>query len=271
TVEALLACGEAARVVGDLGAGQQWFEMAYGEAERAGNVPAMAEAVLGLGGLWVHEQRAAAGSVLLARLRRMVALTDPRSSTGRRLRVRLASETDYRGGGYATILAALDEARRAEDPPARALALHLAHHCLLGPDHGETRRVLADELIGESARTGQRTDLLMGLLWQTVDLLRDADRHATRPLAELKDALAQADHLAVGYVVSAIDVLLTIRAGRLEEAEDAARRCLRLGTAAGDIRARTWHAAHLVAVRWYQGRLAELVPALTDLVSSPAQ
>jgi hypothetical protein len=75
-VEALLACGGAARVVdGDLGASRQWFEMAYGAAEQAGDMPAMAEAVLGMGGLWVHEQRGAAGSVLLARLRRMVALT----------------------------------------------------------------------------------------------------------------------------------------------------------------------------------------------------
>src|SRR5439155_22978094 len=134
------------------------------------------------------------------------------------------------GGGHATILAALEEARRAEDPPARALTLHLAHHCLLGPDHSETRCALADELVGESARTGQRSDLLLGLLWQTVDLLLDADRHATRRLAELKDALARGDHLAVGYVVSAIEVMLAIRAGRLEEAEEAAQHCLRLGT-----------------------------------------
>lgn len=131
--------------------------------------------------------------------------------------------------------------------------------------------MLADELVGESARTGRRSDLLLGLLWQTVDRLLDADRRATRRFAELKDALAQADHLAVRYVVSAIEVMLAIRAGRLGEAEKAAQRCLRLGTAAGDVRAVGWHASQLVAIRWYQGRLAELVPALTALVNSPAQ
>lgn len=268
-LETLLAHGDTARVVGDLGAGRQWFEMAYGEAEQAGDLFAMAETVLGLSGLWVHEQRAAAGSVLLARLRRMVALIDMNSSTGLRLWVRLAGEIDYRNGGCATVMAALEDARWAEDPPARALALHLAHHCLLGPDHGEVRRSLADELIGESAVTGQRVDLLLGLLWLTVDLLCAADRHATRPLAELKHALAEGGHLAIAYVVSAIDAMLTIRSGRLDEAEEAAQRSLRLGVMAGDVRARTWHTAHLVAIRWYQGRLAELVPTLTKLASSP--
>src|SRR5205823_4536821 len=61
----------------------------------------------------------------------------------------------------------------------------------------------------------------------------------------------------------------TIRAGRLDEADEAAQRSLRLGVAAGDIRAKSWHTAQLVAIRWYQGRLAELVPTLTELVSSP--
>ena len=45
----------------------------------------------------------------------------------------------------------------------------MAHHCLLGPDHVTVQRELAVELIKASFRTERRSDLLMGLLWQTVD------------------------------------------------------------------------------------------------------
>jgi hypothetical protein len=269
-VRTLLARGEQAQAIdGDLWASRRWFELAYGLAERVGDVDAMACALLGLGGLWVHEQRTAAGSVLLTRLRHVLSLVDPQSSVGRRLRARLAGETDYRAGGHTAIVRVLDEATRAADPPARASALSLAHHCVLGPGFGTFRRALSQELIGESARTGRRSDLLMGLLWQTVDLLLDGDRHAGRRLAELRETLAAGDHLAVGYVVDAIDVMLAIRAGRLDAAERLAAACHERGQAAGDVDATGWYAAHLVAIRWYQGRLPELLPMLGDLVDSP--
>ena len=173
---------------GDLPASRQWFEAAYREAERLGDATAMGVAVLGLSGLRVHEHRTASASALLhARLRQTLCLLQPRSSLGLRLRARLAGEADYRVGTAATILSILDEARGTECALARADALSLAHHCLLGPDHGELRRALADELVGASARTQRRSDLLMGLLWQTVDLVLDADPLAERRLVELSD------------------------------------------------------------------------------------
>src|SRR5262249_61918168 len=50
---------------GDLQTGRQVFEHAYRLAERAGDIPAMAEAALGLSGLWVHESRTVTRAVLL--------------------------------------------------------------------------------------------------------------------------------------------------------------------------------------------------------------
>ena len=88
----------------------------------------------------------------------------------------------------------LAEATAAGDPHARALALSLAHHCLRGPgssDRAEVRRNLARDLIGESALTGRGSDLLMGLLLQTVDLFLDGDRHAERRLEELRGLLTR--------------------------------------------------------------------------------
>ena len=109
----------------------------------------------------------------------------------------------------------------------------------------------------------------MGLLWQTADAYCAGDPHAGRLLGELKDHLGQRDHLAVGFVASAIDVMLAIRAGRFDEAEALAAVCASRGAAAGDADHAWWSAAQLVTIRWYQGRLTELLPMLHDRVHSP--
>ena len=147
--------------------------------------------------------------------------------------------------------------------------MSLAHQCLRGPDHGALRRTLADELVGEAARGGRRTDLLMGLLWQVVDSYLDGDPHAERRLGELRGVLAQEEHRAIGAVVDAVEVMLAIRAGRLTHAERLARECLERGVKAGHIDAPAWYGAQLVAIRWYQGRLGELLPMLTEMVNAP--
>jgi hypothetical protein len=268
---AALSAGAAAREVeGDLRASRQSFERAYQMAERAGDAQAMALAALGLAGLWVSERRTVTGAVLLqARLEHVLSLLDPHSSLGLRIRARLAGEADYRRGGHEEILAELDAARATADPELLAEALSLAHHCLLGPDHVQRRRELAVELIKASFRTRRRSDLLMGLLWQTVDAYSAGDPHAGRHLGELRDQLEQQNHLAVAFVVSAIDVMLAIRAGRLDDAEVLAGACAASGAAAGDIDYDWWSGAQLVTIRWYQGRLAELLPVLRDREHSP--
>ncbi len=270
-VQAAIAAGTRALFTdGDLLAARQNFELAYRLAEQAGDAQAAALAALGLAGLWVHERRTMTGSVLLeARLQRAVSLLDPRSCLGLRIRARLAGEADYALGQHAAILAVLSQARAAADPEPVAEALSIAHHCLLGPDHGPLRRELAVDLIKESFRTERRSDLLMGLLWQTVDSYTEGNPHAGRLLGELRDHLGQRGHLAVGFVVSAIDVMLAIRAGRLDEAESLADICAKSGAAAGDADAEWWYSAQLVTIRWYQGRLVELLPILDDLVHSP--
>jgi hypothetical protein len=257
-------------VDGDLRVSRVWFEAAFEVGERAGDVEVMAEAVLGLGGLWVHEHRtAAAATVLVSRLQQMLAMVEPGSVLGLRLRARLAAESDYLGGGATAVLAVLQEARVAAGQVVQVEALSLAHHCLLGPGQGPQRRALATEMIGRSPGTGRRGNLLVGLLWHCVDLFLDGDRHAQRRLAELRDLLAQGEHRAVGFVLSAIEVMLTLRAGDFDQAEAQALACAERGAAAGDADVTGWYGGHLVAIRWYQGRLAELVPMLVKLVQSP--
>jgi hypothetical protein len=264
--------GERALVMsGDLVASRQSFEQAYQLAERAGDPEAMAMAVLGLAGLWVSERRTVTGAAMLqTRLEHVLPLLAGSSSLARRIRARLAAEADYRHGTHAAVLAALAEARAASDPAALAEALSLAHHCLLGPDQVSRRRELADELVRVSFRSRRRSDRLMGLMWQTVDAYCAADLHAGRLLDELRDDLRAHDHAAVGFVVSAVEVMLAIRAGRLDEAESLSGNCAASGAAAGDIDAEWWPGAQLVTIRWYQGRLPELLPMLHDRVNSAA-
>lgn len=270
-IESLLATGaDALAQRGDLRAGRKSYDAAYQLAERVGDESAMALAALGMSGLWVHEHRTAVGSALLRqRLSRALATADPHSTLALRLRVRLAGESDYGNGDSATILAALSEARAAGDPVVRAEALSLAHLCLLGPGHGRLRQELATELIGESFLTARRSDLLLGLLWRAAGLFAEGDPRAQRPLEELRRELDREDHLVVGFAVAALDVMLTIRSGDLDQAERLAEACGRRGAAAGDANAPVWHAAQLMTIRWYQGRLAEMLPELSGYVHSP--
>lgn len=271
-LRAALANGDAALYAGgDLTASRPNFERAYQLAQLAGDAEAMSLAALGLAGLWVSERRTVTGAVMLqTRLQHCLSLVDPKSSLALRIRIRLAGERDYALGAHEAIFAALGEAQAAADPVAIAEALSLAHHCVLGPDGVGLRRNLARELVSASFGTERRSDRLMGLLWQTIDAYAEGDPHAGRLLGELREVLGQGAHPAVGFVVSAIEVMLAIRAGRLDEAESLARLCAESGAAAGDIDHEWWPAAQLVTIRWYQGRIAELQPMLSERVQSPA-
>ena len=256
---------------GDLRASRTSFERAFQLAGRAGDEPAMAVAALGLAGLWVSERRTVTGSVMLEeRLGQLLPSLGGHAGLALRIRARLAAEADYRRGENAAIMAVLSEARAAGDPVPLAEALSLAHHCLLGPDYITVRRELAVELIKVSFRTGLRSDRLMGLMWQTADAYAAGDPHAGRYLGELQDELGHRGHPAVGFVVSAMEVMLAIRAGDLDEAESLASICARSGATAGDADTQWWLGGQLVTIRWYQGRLAELRPMLAERVRSPA-
>ncbi|MFC4037710.1 AAA family ATPase [Dactylosporangium siamense] len=244
---------------GDLRTARALFERAWQES------PGDPLAALGLAGLWVHEHRdAAAGALLERRLTQALAAAPP-GPLRTRLRARLAAEAGYRDGSPDAVLAVVEEARAGGDPVALAEALSLAHHCLLGPAQAGLRHRLGRELLGVAAGTGRRGDLLMGMLWHTADLFLAGDLLAERRLAALTDALADRDHLAVGYVAAAMRVMLSIRAGRLDHAEWLAAGCADRGRQAGDEDTDGWHGGQLMAIRWFQGRITELLPMFDDL------
>src|SRR4029453_5856120 len=99
--------------VGDLSDAHAWFDKAYRAAQRDGEHDLMAEAALGLGGLWLYEHR---GVGRLARTlslqRQALALLPPDSGLAVQLLTRLAAEGDYQVGEHWRVLERLADARR---------------------------------------------------------------------------------------------------------------------------------------------------------------
>jgi tetratricopeptide (TPR) repeat protein len=241
------------------------------EAERSGDVEALATAALGLGGMWVHEHRNTLDQARVRDLQlRALGQLERGTPLAYRLSARLAAEHAYLTGDGTAIFAALSAAATHTDPLWRADVLSLAHHCLLGPEFADLRLSLADELISISPITGRPLDGLMGLAWRTIDLLLAGDHRATRSLGQLRERLDTERCDALSHLVRALDVTLAIRAGRLDEAERLAEECYRLGLDVGDADAFGWYGAQLLAIRWLQGRSDELLPLMRDLASSPS-
>ncbi|GIH15174.1 hypothetical protein [Rugosimonospora africana] len=156
------------------------------------------------------------------------------------------------------------DARRPAD------ALTLAHRRLMRPGLDAVRHQVTEDLIAESFRTGRHSDRLVGLLCHCVDLILAGDLRAARCLTELRALLVHDDDPMVGFLVRAIEVMFEIRAGRLDLAEQRAVQCARAGAAAGHPAAARWYGSHLILIRWYQGRVGELLPMIRDLVAANA-
>jgi hypothetical protein len=255
---------------GDLVAARRAFDTAYRAAERIGDGNAMAQAALGMAGLWLPARPGAPDAVLVRlRLRRALARTSRDASVAMRLRVRLAAESDHGAGGHTAVAAELAETRRHPDRIAHAEAAALARNCVAGPGHRGLRLELTRELIAASGSTGRRSDRLVGMLWHTVDQFLDGGPRAEASLADLRRELAGRDHAAIGAAARRIGVLSLLRAGRLDQAGAVADTCAGLGMAAGDPDAAQWHLIQMAAIRWYQGRLGELLPTLHEWFDPP--
>jgi tetratricopeptide (TPR) repeat protein len=185
-----------------------------------------------------------------------------------RLIARLAAEEVYDGGPIGPVHDALAAARRSGDLGALSEALSLSHHALLTPEFARTRLDLADELVRVAAEGGHGVLGLMGLCWRAVDLFLLGKDRALRALEDLR---ARADALEcqnILYIVDVLDVMLLIRAGRLDDAEAASARCYDRGVAVGEVDAFGYLGAHTLAIRWIQGRDAEILEAAEDFAAS---
>ncbi len=257
---------ECALTSGRLADARHLFWTAAQAADRAGDSQGLAEAALGLGGLWINEHRSTLERARVSALQqRALEGVDPASAIGQRLRARLLAEHAYATGDRVALLAELDEVRQRADPVGLAEALSLAHHCLLGPHDADRRLALADELVMVSSSTGRTIDGLMGLAWRTVDFFLAGDRRSARSLRELRESLRTERCDALRYLVAALDVTIAMRAGHLVEAERLAEACYEIGEDVGDADAMGWYGAQIVAIRWMQGRGHEILPLVREL------
>lgn len=262
--EAVLACGRLADA-------RPLFQAAARAAEREDDPAALARAALGLGGVWVSEHRLAADvEAMLALQRRARERLAPAEAVLRaRLAMRLAAEDAYRGSAIAPVRAALDDVRRTGDAGALAEALSLAHHVLMTPEHTTERLVMAHELIAAATRGGDDLLALVGLCWRAVDLFQLGHERAPAALEELRVRAGLLGCRSLLFIARAIDAMLAIRAGDFESAESEAAACFALGREVGDADALAYHGAHLAAIRYFQGREAELAGLTAAIAGSP--
>ncbi|WP_346125220.1 hypothetical protein [Micromonospora coerulea] len=267
-----LELGEQALYVdGDRVTARAAFGRAFEQAVRDRDPHDMARAALGLGGMWVHERRSAVDAANVeAQQRLALARLEPDSTLALRLRIRLAAEADYRCCRSGEVLRLLGEARSCGEPLAVAEALSLAHHCVLGPEYADMRPVIADKLLRAGASTHRPSDTVMGLLWRAADLFLSGDRQAERAYAEILNHEPASRNAVAAFTTQAMRVMLTIRAGHLTQAEVLAETCARAGGAAGHTDWMGWYAMQVLTVRWFQGRVGELVDTLSNIVNSPA-
>ena len=262
--EAVLACGRLAEA-------RPLFHRAAHVAEAEGDTVALARAALGLGGVWVREHRFMAEAERVAVLQRHALDVLPPEATvlRTRLSIRLAAEEAYRSGPLLPVLEGVDVARRTGDARTLAETLSLCHHALLTPEHTWRRLAMANELMTVAATTGDGMLALIGLCWRAADLFLLGESTAEAALSELR---LRADTLhcrSVLFIVRAIEVMLTIRAGQFTQAEEAASACFALGNEVGDADALAYYGAHLVAIRTFQGREAELADLAASIATSP--
>lgn len=257
--DAVLACGR-------LTDARAAYETAAQAAERAGAAALVARAVLGLGGVWLGEHRnPVLRQEVLARQRAgLDALPEGERSLRCRLTARLAAEAVHDGKPSEVVVDALTDARTPGDDQALAEALSLTHQALVGPEHTGARLRLAEEQCDVASAAGDGVLALFGLLWRTVDEYLLGDPNADRSLEELRRRRGMLGVATVGYIVGCLNVMRRIRSGRLDDAEEAAGRCLRVGLEIGHADAAGYYGVQLLTIRWLQGRDGELADAVAD-------
>lgn len=268
--------GTAMLTTGRLADARRLFRRAVAEAERSGDEMTYARAALGLGGVWVQEQRTSEERGYYNRVvdRALRVIADHPSPDVARvtasLRLRQAAERAATGGGTVDeVRGALEGVRSQGDPDDIAAGLSLLHHVMLGPAYATERVAVAGELVEVARSCGNELQTVMGQLWSVTDALllgRDADR----ALAELRDRADALGMRAILFVIDAIDVMGCSRGGRLDAAQQAAAACLDRGIEVGDADASAYYSGHLFALRWYAGTGAELLELAQELVASPS-
>jgi hypothetical protein len=268
-----LQWADAAALRGHMDKARERYGVAVARAEAEGRPALLAEAALGWGGVWLGEYATPVERSRMLALYRQALDRLPDAPAyeplRQRLRIRLLGEDVFVGGPTEPLLETLEAIRRTGEPRALAEALSLTHHALFTPEHTRSRLTLADELVEVASRADLGTLSLMGLLWRTIDILHLGAEPCTRALELLRERATAVRNDHILYNVGIVDVLLLMGQGRFDDAEAEALRCHQLGERTGRVDRDVYLASQLAAMRWMQGREAELLDGIDAVTNSP--
>ncbi|MDQ3826001.1 MAG: hypothetical protein M3325_09815, partial [Actinomycetota bacterium] len=154
--------------------------------------------------------------------------------------------------------ASVQLARRLEDGPTLAYALHARHLAVWGPDNVEERVALSAEIIGLARQAGDVALEITGHVWRMADLFEMGDVPGADREVELHEELAR----RVGYPHFSAHSLMfratqAMLRGEFADAEAFAQRSLALGEQVGDVNVRISHHVQMALLRALQGRPQE--------------
>ncbi len=147
----------------------------------------------------------------------------------------------------------------------RALSRVLICHLIAcwEPDNARERIGNAAESIAISATLDEPLDLFRGLYWQGVAQVEVGMLDEARGgLGELRGIAARTGDSTASWLCECSEAMHLALRGRLGEAEAQTQSAVELGQESAQPDALAFHASQLAAIRWQQGRLAELAPLL---------
>ncbi len=287
-VELLLERADAVHSAGRLRDARAAYAEAYDAVaehiETPSDAMALARATLGLTGMWVEEVRdplqkrrlSAMQQAALDRLAwaRLLPGADERAIEALTVRLevrRAAQAVDWYGAGVGPALELLDRARALGDGKARCDALAAVSNALLAPEQVADRLAMSRELVEAAAVAGESVYLLYGQCVAVTQQFVLGDPDAERAHGHLIAQAEALDCMALLYLARVMRVMLLLRRGRLAEAEAAAEVALATGQAAGDPDAIVYYGAHLLVLRWLQGREQEALALFELVLDAPTE
>ncbi len=258
----LVALGHARWRAGERVRAREAFLAAAELARELDDGALLGRAALGLGGEWmrvdkVDEVLLELGEDALGR----IGDSDPKLRV--RLQARVAAELLNSPGQERRreelSAEAVQEARRLGDPATLAAALNARHIAIWVANPAE-RLPLATELLAAAEQGGERELVMVGHAWRYADLCELGDIVAAERELEAcereAEALRQPLHR---WTATRLRAALTIFRGDFAEGERLANEALQIGMRAQAPSARADYAGQLLAVRFVQGRVGELI------------
>jgi tetratricopeptide (TPR) repeat protein len=270
-VRVLLGLGEAQRQVGDSGYRMTLLDAAA-LAQAENDSDGVIEAALANN----RGMASSAGRIDVDRVRVLSAAldmagTEPTDARARLLATLAAELTP--GRDYERVRALADEAlnigRQLKMPKTLLEVLNLRFTTILVPETLRERLGNAQE----AEEVASDVDDLAAKFWaagfRTTAALEDADVDLVdRSLATATNCANRIGQPSLQWVAAFVNCWRSLLAGDTEQAELLAASALTLGTDTGQAEAFAFYGVQLLAIRWHQGRIGELLPLVLQAIEA---